>query len=389
MNNNQLKVISLSTLALAVVASLLTLLVPAPAGIDPSAFRSLFFITTFLIVTHFGGALLFWLGLKGFTPSFKAAYRWLVLGFIMLALGFVQLPVVVLLNASDSAWSRYGLVAIPFMASVVFIYIGVRGFAKLFGVRSVLTSAWKAFGLALIVASFSLLLPHNNPNVNVAESTILISLFAGMLPSAFNLWTVILCYQTRKQAGSLYAAATAWLFVYLAIDSASSIFGFVARLFEPGQSIVFETGIGYILYAIAGVVLLKAGVEFNKISITQPSSVPVGEQSFFGKPKNIRVTTESLTDIVLYAAGLSSNVQAIDPILEEVRMVTADHSAGQAFNDLQQQRLADVYLRIEAYLSSQEPVRPVGSVELRGQIKTKFSGLLQQNPIFVQTAALS
>ncbi|HEV7455077.1 MAG TPA: hypothetical protein VGO07_07510 [Candidatus Saccharimonadales bacterium] len=384
MNKKTLLAIGGASVVLALISSFLTLAVTAPAGVEPSVFHSLFFIAALMIITHFGGAALFLVGLRGFSARFKAAYGWLVVGFVSLALGFLQLPLITLWQLNDSAWSQYGLIAIPFIFSIVAIYVGTRGFARLFGVHNVLTSAWKATGLALIISGLSVLIPHAASNTDIPISTILISKFAVMLPAMFNLWAAILGYQARKRAGSLYIPATAWLAVYLILDSVSSLAGFGARLAQPGQNVAFDAGYMYTLYAIAGVVLVKAGIEFNKISRGRESMLLAGDQTFFGSPKNRggHETSGHLSDVLIYTAGLSSSTQAVDPILDGLRMVTSRHAADKPFDTSQQQRLAETYLRLEIYLTQEEPIRPLKPEELRSSLQKHFATILEENPVF-------
>jgi hypothetical protein len=91
-----------------------------------------------------------------------------------------------------------------------------------------------------------------------------------------------------------------------------------------------------------------------------------------------------LPDILVYTAGLASNTHAVDPILDDFRMVTSSHAIGAPFDATEQQRLANAYLKLEDYLARQERVRPVSNDELRGKVQGRFGGVLAQNSIFAQ-----
>ncbi len=386
MNKRALYILAGSSLGLALLAAALTFLIPSRGDGSDFAFHSLFIISNIMVVAHFGGAVLFVWGLTGFSARFKAAYGWLVAGFVSLALGFTQLPLMNLLHWESSAWSRYGLIALPFIFSIVCLYVGTRGFARLFGVKNILTSPFAATGLAIVISALSVLLPNATPNIEMQTATIQISKFAVALPAIFNLWTAILSYQARRQAGSLYIPATAWLSAYLILDSVSSMAGVVARLVQPGQNIAFDAGYMYIGYALAGVVLLKAGIEFNKIAAGRDVLLPANEQTFFGRPKVAQTTGAGvvLPDVLVYAAGLTSNVKAVDPLLDELRLVTANHAIGTPFNTAEQQHIATAYLKLERYLSEQEPVRPIAREALRSTIQAHFAPTLAANPAFAQ-----
>lgn len=384
MHNKALRTIAATSLAVALVGAIITLFVPTPAGAAKTTFHALFFITTVMVITHFGAAILFTLGLTTFSKDTKRAYAWLVAGFVILALGFTQLPLQGLLHWEDSVWSRYGLIALPFVVSVVCIYAGARSFARLFGVKHPLTSLPVAIALSLGISVLSVLLPNAAPNIVLPETTIQVSKFALMLPATFNLWAAILAFQARKRAGALYVPATAWLAAYLALDSVSSMSGVVARLIQPGQNIGFDAGYMFILYAVAGVVLLKAGLAFNEIAPGRNAVAAASEVTFFGRPKTATTERGTLPDVLVYTAGLASDKEAVDPILEELRLVTANHTMDAPYNPAEQQRLAATYLQLETYLATQEPVRPVSGNDLQATVHSRFTAILTENPVFAQ-----
>jgi hypothetical protein len=388
---NKLRAIAVVSLCMALVGAVLTLLIPTPSNMpsdmNAMSFHSLFFISTVMVITHFGAALLFVLGLRGFSKESKRAYGWLVAGFVTLALGFTQLPLMNLFHLETSAWSRYGLIALPFVASVICIYSGARSFARLFGVKNILTSIPMAICLALAISALSVLLPNAAPNIAMPETTIQVSKFAVMLPAAFNLWAAILAFQARKRAGALYIPATAWLATYLILDSVSSLSGVVVRLFQPGQNIAFDAGYMYVLYAIAGIILLRAGLVFNEISSGQNKILGSEEVTFFGQRKAASTEQGTLPDILIYAAGLASNKEAVDTILDELRIVTATHAANTPFTQGEQQRLAAAYGQLETYLATQEAVRPVSNTDLRASVSAHYAPVLATNSVFAQSIA--
>lgn len=384
MNKKLLRAIAGGTLILAVVAAVLTLFMPAPSELSATTFHTLFFITTFMIITHFGGALLFVLGLRGFSVHLKRTYGWLVTGFVMLALGLIQIPFLSIFRLETSFWSTYGFVSIPFVVCIVCLYVGARGFAKLFGVKNILMSPWAAVGLALFISILSVPLPSIVP-ANLPVATLAISKFGAILPATFNLWTAILSYKARKQAGSLYIPATAWLATYFILDSACSMLGVVFRYVDPASNSAFDSGYLYIGYAIAGIALLKAAIEFNKIAEGRDTLLLPQQQTFFGRPKNAGpVSTVSLPDVLTYVAGLSSSMNTIDPLLDDMRVVTANHEAGTPFDLIEQKRLATTYLRLERYLAETEPVRSITREELQATIESRFGPVLTENTVFTQ-----
>lgn len=384
MDKRVLRNIIVVTVMLAAAVALLTLLIPSPHDIAASSFHSLCFITSITIIAHFGGAFLFVLGLRGFSTQFKAAYIGLVIGFATLAIGLIQLPVFAIFHLNNTSWAS--IVAVPFVISLLSLYIGARGFARLFGVRSWLSRAWIAIPALFVIAGLTMLIPPapHDPAIS-SDMAVQLGKISLVIPAGFATWTAILAFQARKRAGSLYIPATAWLAIYLGLDSLNSIVGVVVRMVQPDQVELFNNGYLYIVYAVSGLVLLKAGLEFNKIRFGRDVVLLPTEQTFFGRPKNVETGEKGgLADILTYMAGLASDQEAIDPILDELRLVTVNLEAGRSLDADQQERLAEVQLRLENYLAEQEPIRPVDRQKLRESIRNQFAPLLQQNPIFAQ-----
>src|SRR5687768_4619084 len=94
--------------------------------------------------------------------------------------------------------------------------------------------------------------------------------------------------------------------------------------------------------------------------------------SFFGTTEKPGSATASAVDVVTYVASLASDPRAIDPILEDVRELTARLRPGEALSDSDQTTLAIVYQKLEAYLISQDPLRHFDKPGLAAKITRKF-----------------
>jgi hypothetical protein len=90
--------------------------------------------------------------------------------------------------------------------------------------------------------------------------------------------------------------------------------------------------------------------------------------SFFGsQSKTVSEPTNPL-DLVTYAAGLASDPSQIDPMLDKVRGVTAKLGPGQQLSAQDAETVIGVYLQIEQYLTTKEPIRNFDKAELRSKI---------------------
>src|ERR1043165_4755012 len=89
--------IAWSVFILALVAGALCLLAPVPSNptYTTLSFYAFLIVTVMIAILYVGSSIIFLTSLKGFTPQLKRSYAWLCVGFIILGLAFVQLPLIV------------------------------------------------------------------------------------------------------------------------------------------------------------------------------------------------------------------------------------------------------------------------------------------------------
>jgi hypothetical protein len=90
-----------------------------------------------------------------------------------------------------------------------------------------------------------------------------------------------------------------------------------------------------------------------------------------------RMAIDSPLELVNYAASLASNPREIDPILDQVRAITSNLSPGQVLSAEEEAILFGVYLRLEQYLATKEPLRSFPRAELRKKLTTSLLERLQ------------
>lgn len=88
--------------------------------------------------------------------------------------------------------------------------------------------------------------------------------------------------------------------------------------------------------------------------------------SFFGSTKGTSTITSSL-EMVMNAAGLVSNAEDIDQLLDDVRLLTSKSNVGQSHQEADDAILLRVYLTLEHYLQTKEPIRSFTQAELRAR----------------------
>lgn len=100
--------------------------------------------------------------------------------------------------------------------------------------------------------------------------------------------------------------------------------------------------------------------------------------SLFGTlfKRDTKVTNiNNVLDLVTYVAGLVSNPDDIGNSLDTVREITARLKPGESLSADDTDRLFDVYLQLESYLTTKEALRSFTKEELRQRIPEQ---LLQQ-----------
>jgi flagellar biosynthesis component FlhA len=92
-------------------------------------------------------------------------------------------------------------------------------------------------------------------------------------------------------------------------------------------------------------------------------------KNFFGSDQQTSITgAKTVLDLVTSTAALASNPAQIDPILDSVRSITSQVVPGQVLSDGDEAKIIEVYLRLEQYLITQEPIRNFTKEELRARL---------------------
>jgi hypothetical protein len=79
---------------------------------------------------------------------------------------------------------------------------------------------------------------------------------------------------------------------------------------------------------------------------------------------------KTILDLVTYTAGLASNPTDIDPLLDDVRKITALHSLDEELSSNDERTLVNVYLSLEDYLATRDPIRTYTKSELRSRLSS-------------------
>lgn len=342
--------------------------------------------TAMVVVLHLGLALLFILGLKGFTTKLKVAYGFICAGMFLLVIGMATPAFITLFHAQDSMLAKSGVSNLAYQLLAICFVIGLHIFAKLFNVRGPLMNLWLVFGMAVVFGFLGSLIP--SPRTDAPPN--LVHLAVGI--TAAQLWILLsqttLIYQIRKRASVLYVPALAWLFVGFTLYALGGLQYFIVVLLLPTSNWFTNFSLEQLLYLFAGLALLPSALAFHRIaSMAEELPNQWVAYNFFGKIVTLKASQRKTSvDVIVYTAQLSSDHQAINAILDGLRRVTARLKQGERPNPEQQLALADVLLELEDYLSAKDPVRQWNKAALHDLIMRRFRASVDEPTFWRQIA---
>lgn len=89
-------------------------------------------------------------------------------------------------------------------------------------------------------------------------------------------------------------------------------------------------------------------------------------KNFFGTTQQSEIMTNPL-DLATAAAGFASNPSEIAPLVHEMQAIAARLKSGSLLTSEDEVALFDIYLKIEHYLTTSDPIRTFGRTELRSK----------------------
>jgi hypothetical protein len=309
-----------------------------------------------MILLYAGCSFFLFLGLKNFTAKLRGAYAVFCAGILLLALAESQLPVLTAMNLQHIPWMRYGGILLPVVVALVTMYVGVRMFAKLFGINSLWNKGWFVILAAVVLGTGAYFLPvgpvAEGPEIE-GRATLA---YMGVSLAIF-LAATILAYKVKSLASKTYKKAFLWFYYALGGFVLVTLQTMAAVVLAGPQHWWLTNGYTIFIQVILGLPLLRAAYEFNAIEHA-------------GAHSDRPAVEVSMLDIVVAAAEKVSNVKAIEPQLEAMREITARIAPDQKIDLTASEvaKLADIYRQIEHYLTVEEPVRRFNKDELRNLI---------------------
>lgn len=82
-------------------------------------------------------------------------------------------------------------------------------------------------------------------------------------------------------------------------------------------------------------------------------------------------------DLAKTAAGFASNQSAIEPLIEEIKQISNQSYFGSQLSHADEEALFGIYLQIEKYLMSADPIRTFNKEELRNKASVGLRARLE------------
>jgi len=345
-----------------IVLGALSYLIPVPhlsgtlrALMDENEYHTTLSFTVVSVTYSLGGALLFLLGLKGFTKAFRRVYYSICAGLSIQVLGILYYAYATI-NGSVKTDIFLLVAEIPLIVGMIVVYIGFVKYARLLGINSLLTKLWLValgFTLVMVVVWF---LPHRTDGD--ARNELLFDLAHVLQAVELLLYLVVstIIGQIRNSTSPLYGRSLMW-FRWFCLTV------FTATLVLFGQDYIrlyswINTSAMSLLYILSNMFTTASAYDFNKIARLQVT------QSTYNN---------SLLDSVIFLGSLASNVKDVDPILDEVRSITAQHVKDTPLTADETHRLQQVYKDLEDYLVTREQLRTFDRKGLGELIQERFS----------------
>jgi hypothetical protein len=347
----------------------LTFLIPVASGVDdPLSAHLRTAVATVTAALFVGASVIFLQALKNFKSDLRVAYRLFASGMILFGVSLWQLPILGLFDQWNSAFVTSGGVLIPFLLCMVVSYVGMRRFARLLQIRSIVASVWFAIVISTLFAITSYFAAREGLRYSEEGADVYIAV-AGWA-TIFMVFTAILIHKIRHTIGQSYRRAMGWLeggLIAMTIAGAHEYStSFVVHNGEP----FVDTGLYLWPFAVTGLLIVWGSYRFRLLGAGAENA----EETPADKPK--QATDHDYIDSIIAVSELASRPTEIDSIMDDLRIVTAEVKPGESLSTAQKQRLMLTFLALESYLTTRDPLRNFTKDEVRNHTTPAFRAVL-------------
>ncbi len=364
---SRLRLITGFIFVLALGVGALWLLVPAPSGADAAEFYSPVGTPTTLVdlTVAVGGGIMFLVALRNFKRELKPAYRFLAIAQMSVGIATLVFPYIEYYGLWDNNWwnmSSY----LAYLVGSVFMYFGTRQFLKILNIRIRLTALIVVLPLTLVAWIIHTIAPHVDVWTTLNEHQYDAFELVVIIPVLFYAAAAYNALRISRTIGSEYRKAFIWLTAGLTLQLISSVTILVMDIISY-DNWYFNTRL-YEIPTIGGdLLIMVSAYYFNAVGLAAPAGPGLFKRLLGG-----RATPANSLEIISFVTGMVSNPAAIDPALDRLRILTSKLGPSQTLSAGDQATLRNVYLEIEQYLTTHEPLRTYTREEVRGRVVQHF-----------------
>lgn len=336
-------------------------------GVNAFAVHTRAVASTVPIFLLLGAAVVFMSSLRTFKAGLRSAYLMFAIGMLMFGILLTQISIWGLFDLWDTTWATSGSALVPLALTTTLIYVAARKFSRLLQIKSVLNNIWAVTGLTVIVGTAMGIFAHYFIEYDIAGSDIYVGVCAW--GAVFVTCAAVLIYKVYHVIGASYQAAMRWLAVGLAVFSAACWHEAITTLWFNNGSRYTDYGFYLIPWSITGLVMLYAGYQFRKITAFATAAAATAAA---------QVSDRDYIDSVWAIAKLASRPDAIDPLLDDLRIVTVSMNPKQPLANGDRERLMFTFQRLESYLSNEDPLRTISHDEVMSHVTPAFRTMLER-----------
>ncbi|HEX8763327.1 MAG TPA: hypothetical protein VF733_06260 [Candidatus Saccharimonadales bacterium] len=238
------------------------------------------------------------------------------------------------------------------------ISIAARKFAANLAIRTFYTSPLFAAATVVILVLISISLPH--PPLPLSETTVDGILACFVAVSTLQAINALIALRIRARLGSMYKAAVGWFAAALFAVSFACVHEVATKLLSVSGGDYFASYLAYGFaswpFLLTALLFLRTSFSFQEIRVL---SVEL--------PGNA-----SLIEVIRFVTGMVSNPIAIDVTLDKMRQITATKNSEETLSTEETTVLRSVYLEIEKYLITKEPLHKFTKADLRSRLPKQF-----------------
>lgn len=255
------RIIAIGASFIALLAGAIITQLPVPVAWQGSAaaFHLPLAGYTIMACLHVGAAVFFLATLGVYKAQLRRAYMAIAAGIVVIAIGTLQVSIIGAFNAWHSAWVSRGGLILPFLFSSMILYLGTRYFARIVGVKSVLSRAMLIVPVAMLVSIAATFLPHVTstiPEIGFAIGNG-ITVWSGLLILA----AAMLVLRVKQHIGVHYTQAMVALSLPFFTSFTILAIQFIHTLTSTSTTDLISSLIT-IMAIVSGILWLRAGYAF-------------------------------------------------------------------------------------------------------------------------------